>query len=250
MLDFRGRRALVTGSSRGLGAELARSLARRGAHVFVNYRSDDRAAETVHQEITADGGHATLVRANLVEPGEIRAMFSRISETGGLDFLIHNAALGSFKPVTSLRSNQWDLTLDVNARAFLVCAQEALPSMEGGGRMVAISSLGGTRVVPSYGAIGISKAALEALVRYLAVELAPQGIHVNGVVAGLLEPSESIRAHPLYHDLVRETRERAPSGRLCRPEEVARVVLFLCSPLSDGLCGQMIVADGGVSLVV
>ena len=249
MLDLHGRRALVTGASRGLGAELARSLAHRGAHVFINYRSDDLAADTVRREIEADGGRATLVRANLVDPAEIREMFGRISETGGLDCLIHNAALGSFKPVTSLRTNQWDLTLDVNARAFLVCAQEALSTMESGGRMVAVSSLGSTRVVPSYGAIGISKAALEALVRYLGVELASKGIHVNGVAAGLLEPSESIRSHPFYDDLARETRERSPTGKLSSPEEIARVVLFLCSPLSDGLCGQMIVVDGGVSLV-
>jgi enoyl-[acyl-carrier protein] reductase III len=250
MVDFQGRRALVTGASRGLGAELARSLARAGAHVFLNYRKNELAAEAVRLSIEADGGSAALLPANLIEPKEIRSMFAEISETGGLDFLIHNAALGSFKKVTSLRTNQWDLTLDVNARAFLICAQEALPRMQGGGRIVAVSSLGSTRVVPSYGAIGVSKAALESLVRYLAVELAPQGIHVNGVTAGLLEGSESVRSHPFYDDLIRQARKRSPNGQLCTPEEIARVVLFLCSPLSDGLQGQMIVADGGSSLVV
>ena len=246
--NFKGKRALVTGGSRGLGAAISQMLAASGAHVFMNYREDENSAQRTSQAISADGGSVSLIRANLLVPEEIRDMFGQISGSGGLDFLIHSAALGSFKPLVEVRPNQWDLTLNTNARALLLCVRQALPLMEGrDGRVVSLSSLGSQRYVPSYGAIGVAKAALESMTRYLAVELAPRRINVNAVSAGLVE-TESIRRHPDYDRLRSEALARSPRKRLPEPEGVARPVLFLCSPLADWISGQTLVVDGGASL--
>lgn len=247
-LDFAGRRALVTGGSRGVGNAIVRALARCGAEVFINYRQDDANAQKTVDEIRQSGGTATSVKANLIRPEEIRDMFTSVAQSGGLDILVHNAAFGSFKETFDVKPNQWDLTMSVNARALLICAQEAAPLMEGrSGKIVSISSLGSDRVVPNYGAIGVSKAALESLTRYLAVELAPRGINVNAVSAGVLE-SDSIRLHPGFEQLSARASNQTPIGRIATPEEIVGVVLFLCSPLSSWVAGQTIVADGGMSL--
>jgi enoyl-[acyl-carrier protein] reductase III len=245
-----GKTALITGGSRGIGAAIALALAQYGVEVWINYRENDAAATEVFDRIKEAGGSGSLLKANLLDVDQIRTMFARIAERGSLDFLIHSAALGSFKPVRKLRANQWDLSLNVNARAFVLCSQEAARLMGNrGGRIIGISSLGGARVMPEYGAIGISKAALEAATRYLAVELAQTGIRVNTVCGGLID-TKSIRLHPRAEEIVAEAKARTPAGRLGQPEDLANIVLFLCTPLSDWLCGQVIVADGGYSLVL
>ena len=248
-LDLSGKQALVTGGSRGIGAAIAQRLARAGAHVFIAYREDDDSARLTLGAIEAAGGSATLLQANLVNPAEIQSMFDVVGAQGALDVLVHCAALGSFKPTLSVRANQWDLTIAVNTKALLLCAQHASPLLERrGGKIVALSSMGGGRVVPSYGAIGVSKAAVESLVRYLGAELAPRGINVNAVAAGLIDTA-SIRRHPLHAEMEARTREVIPAGRLGTPHDVASVVLFLCSPLADWIVGQTIVADGGAGLL-
>lgn len=246
-VDLRGRHALVTGASRGLGAVIARTLAGAGAHVYLNFVRGNAAAAQLQEAIESAGGTATLAQANLASPEDIRRLFA---DTIGpdLDILIHNAALGSFKPAREVRANQWDLTMQVNARALLLLAQEAASRLEArSGRMIAVSSLGSTRVVPSYGAIGISKAALEATVRYLGVEFAPRGVKVNAVTASLLD-LPSVRQHPAFDTMAAATRARSPLGELGSPEALANVVLWLCSPLADGIAGQTIVVDGGASV--
>ncbi len=247
-LDLVGTRALVTGGSRGLGASISRRLAALGAHVFINYVRDDESARRTLDEIGAAGGSATLVKANLVHLADVDAMFELVASTGGLDILIHNAALGAFKKTLDVRANQWDLSMSVNARALLWCAQRAVPLMAGRrGKIVSISSLGSRRVLPSYGAIGVSKAALESLTQYLAAELAPQGINVNAVSAGLIAGT-SIERHPLRDALAARARDRTGLPPCADPNDVASVVVFLCSPLADWIVGQTIVADGGFSL--
>jgi enoyl-[acyl-carrier protein] reductase III len=245
--DLMGQRALVTGASRGIGAVIARRLAAAGAHVLVNYaRGESGARETVHA-IESAGGTAELAPGNLADSGALAAMMAPIAEAG-LDVLVHNAAIGSFKPFHAVRANQWDLTMNVNARALLLCAQAALPSLEArGGRIVAISSLGGRRVVPDYGAIGVSKAALEAATRYLASELAPRGVRVNAIAAGLVD-TDSVRRHPSYDAMARAAERRAPTRRLVTADAIADAVLFLCGPYSTDIVGHTLVVDGGASL--
>ena len=246
-IDLRGRRALVTGGSRGLGAVIARTLAARGAHVFVNYVRQEAAAQATVEAIVAAGGSAETVRADLARLEDVRALFAERIQPP-LDILVHNAAIGSFKPLHQVRANQWDLTMNVNARGLLLCVQEGLAHLsEARGRVIAVSSLGSARVVPAYGAIGVSKAALEAAVRYLASELTPRGILVNAVCGGLLD-LPSVRQHPQFDALAAETIRRTPAGRLGTAEEIANVVLLLCSPLAAWIVGQTIVVDGGASL--
>jgi enoyl-[acyl-carrier protein] reductase III len=245
--DFTGQRALITGGGRGIGAEIARRLAACGAHVTINYLHDEAAALKTAAAIEQAGGSATIAQANMVDPGAIAALTARLSAEG-VDIVIHNAALGSFKPLHKVKANQWDLTMNVNARALLLLAQGTLASLESRkGRIVSISSLGSVRVLPSYGAIGVSKAALESTTRYLASELAPRGIRVNAVVGGLLDTDAS-RLHPDFDALTEETLARTPIGRLIRTSDIADTVLFLCSPLAEAVVGQMIVVDGGAGL--
>jgi len=245
--DFRGQHALVTGASRGIGAAIAKRLAACGAHVTINYLHNETAARHTQQAIQAAGGSADLAQGNMIDPDAIAALTSQAS-SAGLDILVHYAALGSFKPLHKVKANQWDLTMNVNARALLLLAQGSLAALEARhGRIVSISSLGSVRVLPSYGAIGVSKAALESTTRYLASELGPRGIRVNAVVGGLVE-TEASRLHPDYETLARAAIARTPIGRLTSAEDMASAVLFLCSPLSAGIVGQMLVVDGGAGL--
>lgn len=245
--DLSGSRALVTGGTRGIGLAISSALARAGAHVTMGYRADAAVAERAVAAIRSAGGSASAVARNLASPDEVRALVDEACGEDGLGILVHNAALGSFKPALDVKPNQWDLTLSVNARALLLLVHAAAERMEAGGRVVAISSLGATRVVPAYGAIGVSKAALEALVRALAVELAPRGITVNAVSAGLVE-TDGVKAHPGFEALRAAALARSPSGRLTTPEEVAGAVLLLASPLAAGITGQVLVVDSGLSL--
>ena len=190
-----------------------------------------------------------LVPGNVGDAEFIPELFKKIGEkTKRLDAVIHNAALGVFKPVHQLRVKDWDISLDVNAKALLLLAQQALPFMKkSGGSILAVSSLGANRFTPNYGAIGISKAALENLVRYLAVELAAYKIRVNAVSGGLVE-TDSLKMFPDAEAMKKEFLKRTPGGRLGRHEDIADVVDFLLSPASGWLFGQTLVADGGYSL--
>jgi enoyl-[acyl-carrier protein] reductase III len=246
-IDFSGKTALVTGGTRGIGAAVAGALGAAGARLVLGYRSDAASAEGTRARLAARGADVTVVAANLAHPEEIRTL---VSHAPRIDVLVHAAALGSFKPLLETKANQFDLTMAVNARSFLLLAREAT---EGDGRMpngssiVALSSLGGARVVPEYGAIGASKAALESLVRSLAVELGPKGIRVNAVTAGLVDTA-SVRLHPRYAEMEAHAAASSPLGRIGTPEDAANAVLLLSSPLAGWITGQCLVADGGAGL--
>src|SRR5437899_3083051 len=167
---------------------------------------------------------------------------------GRLDILVSNAASGLLKDGLELSAKQWDWVLSTNARPLLLLAQEAAPLMPAGGRVVALSSLGSQRVIPGYVAIGVSRAALEALTRYLAVELGRQGITVNAVSAGAVE-TDVWHMIPDGAQALEAIRARTPGGRLVTPEAVADVVFFLASPAAQGIQGQVLTVDGGYSLL-
>jgi enoyl-[acyl-carrier protein] reductase III len=243
------REVLVTGGGRGIGRAVALRFADSGARVFVNFFVDREAAEKTARDVELRGGVAHLVQADLKEPGEITRMAGEVARVAGrLDVLVNNAASGVLKGPLALSPKQWDWVMNTNARPLLLCAQEAACLMSAGGRIVALTSLGSERVIPGYAAVGVSKAALEALTRYLAVELAPRGITVNAVSAGAVA-TDVWRAFPEGEALLEAARSRTPAGRLTSAEEVAEVVFFLASPAAQAIQGQVLVVDGGYSLL-
>jgi enoyl-[acyl-carrier protein] reductase III len=249
---LQGRVALITGSSRGIGRAIALELATWGADIVVNYLRKQSAAEEVVAEIRACGQRALAVKANVGDAADIEAMFDEVrSEFGCCDILVGNAASGVIRPITQVEDKHWDWTLDINARSILRCARQAAPLMEdqGWGRIIGITSFGSTRVFSEYGVIGISKATIEALIRYLAVELAPKGITANAVSPGIVE-TDALKFFPIdVEDTLQAAASRTPARRVTTPEDVAKVVAFLCSDDAAMIIGQTIVVDGGWSLL-
>ncbi|MGH3042879.1 MAG: enoyl-[acyl-carrier-protein] reductase FabL [Gaiellaceae bacterium] len=246
MAVFAGRSVLVTGGSRGIGREIALRFADLGASkVAISYLRNDSAAEETAGELRERGAEALLLRGNVGNPDKTVAF---IEELGTLDVLVSNAATGVIRPALELEERHWDWTLNANARAFLTLARHAAPRMQPGSSIVAISSLGSTRVLENYVLVGTSKAAVESLVRYLAVELSPRGIHVNAVSAGLVETG-ALEFFPNREEMLEWYRKRTPAGRLVEPRDVAEVVCFLASPAAGMIRGQTVVVDGGYSVV-
>ncbi len=243
-MSFAGAVILVTGGSRGIGKAIALHFAALGAaRVAIGYlRSDSAAAETA-KELEALGAEPVLVRGNVSS----QRVLDEVAALGPIDVLVHNAATGVIRPALETEDRHWDWTLGANARALLALARVAAPRMPPGSSIVGISSLGSQRVLENYTLVGTSKAALEALVRYLAVELAPRGINVNAVSAGVVETGAL--DHFPNRQAMLELGAQNPVGRLVSPEDVAAAVAFLCSPEAEMVRGQTLVVDGGYSLL-
>ena len=247
-MSLEGKLALVTGSGRGIGRAIALKLASQGADIIVNFFRRREAAEQTAKDIEALGVKAEVIRANVGDPAKLDEMFDMISNHFGyLDILVNNAASGVGRSVMDVDIKAWDWTMNINARAFLLCAQRAAKLMEGrGGKIISITSLGSSFVLPTYAVVGISKAALEALTRYLAIELAPKGICVNAVAASAVE-TEALKFY-IREGLMKDIRQATPAGRMVIPEDVANVVAFLCSEEAFMIRGQTIIVDGGTSI--
>ena len=236
---------LVTGGSRGIGRAIALRFAARGAkRIAIGYLRNDRAAEETAEELRAAGAEPILVRGNVTS----ERVLEEVEALGPLDVLVHNAATGVIRPALETEPKHWEWTLTANARALLDLARVTVPQMQSGSSIVGISSLGAQRVLENYALVGTSKAALESLVRYLAVELAPSGIRVNGVSAGVVE-TDALKHFPNREEMVEHSTKRTPVGRLVEPEDVADAVEFLCSPAAKMVCGQTLIVDGGFSLL-
>jgi enoyl-[acyl-carrier protein] reductase III len=253
---FAGKVALVTGSGRGIGRGIALRLADQGADLVINFYRNREPAEQTAEEIRQLGRRALVAKANVGDLDQLAQLYDSISaEYGRLDILIHNAASGYNRPAAEQKPRGWEWTMNINARSLLFGAQRAAELMEqvGGGAIVAISSLGSIRVLPDYVVVGASKAAIESLVRYLGVELAPKNITVNAVSPGLVE-TDALRHFSVFDEDGQAKIDRAtgltPSGRLWSVEDVAELGSFLCSPHATMICGQTITIDGGFSLTV
>ena len=243
-MSFDGASVLVTGGSRGIGREIALRFADEGAaRVAVGYMRNDKAAESMADELRERGAEPVLVRGNVASS----SVAAKVSELGPLDVLVHSAATGVIRPALETDDKHWDWTLAANARALLSLARAAAPSMPRGAAIVGISSLGSFRVLENYVLVGTSKAALESVVRYLGVELAPRGIRVNAVSGGVVE-TEALEHFPNKEEMLRAARGRTPAGRMVEPRDIADAVLFLCGPHSQMVCGQTLIVDGGFSL--
>ena len=245
---MKGKVALITGGTKGIGRATALALANRGCDVAVNYFKSRDAADRTVAELKALGVRAAAARGNVGREDHVERVFETVrKEFGRLDFLISNAASGPLKPALELGAQEFHDALDMSGRALLTLVQKALPMMPDGGRVVSLTSLGPRRYIQGYAAMASAKSVLEALTRYLAVELAPRGVRVNAVCAGFVD-TESLRGFPNFAEMEREGVARTPLGRLATPGDIASVVAWLCSDESAWITGQVVVADGGYSL--
>ena len=246
--DFAGKTVLITGGSRGIGKAIALEFAARGADIAFNYIRSHKAAADTQSEIEALGVRCLRVRAHLGDSTKVHELFAELKSTfGKLDVLVNNAASGVQRSATDLEEKHWDWTLNVNAKAPWLCSIEASKLMSDGGSIVNITSQGSSKVLPYYFSVGTSKAALESLTRYLAVELAPNNISVNAVSGGYVQTGAL--DHFPNRESMMEAGRSAPAGRMVTAEDIARVVAFLCTEDAAMIRGQVIVVDGGYTLL-
>lgn len=250
-LEMEKKVALVTGSSRGIGKVIATRLAEQGYDIVVNYaRSKSAALETASQ-LEKIGSNVLVVKSNVGKVSKIKEMFQQIDDHfGRLDIFVNNAASGVLRPLMELEENHWNWTMDINSKALLFCAQEAAKLMDknGSGKIVSLSSLGSIRVLENYTAVGVSKAALEALTRYLAIELAPKNIIANAVSGGVVD-TDALTHFPNREQLLSDAAKRTPAGRIVTPEDLTNAVMFLLSDNASMIRGQTLIVDGGISLL-
>ena len=237
--------AIVTGSSRGIGRAIAVRLARHGGTIVVNYLVNEDKAQQTAQLVEEAGGNAVVVQANVRDPKDLERLAGTLS---AYDALIHNAAIGVLKPYDKIRPNQWDLTLESSVKPFWLLTKLVGERLVSGGAMVGLSSLGSRKHVPGYAAMGAAKGALEALTRQLAVELAPRRIRVNTVCGGLVN-TDALDYFPDRDVMVATANEYTPLGRIGEPEDIAKAVELLLLPQASWITGQILVADGGWSLL-
>jgi len=251
MSQFADKVALITGASRGIGRATALVLAERGADVVVHYKRGEAAAKEVVEQVLALGRRGISVQADIEQPEEIRRMFEQVGERFGvLDIFVANAAATAFRKVLDLKPHHLARTYQISVFGFVQAAQEAARLMAGRrGKIVTVSSFPTLRYLPNYAALGSAKAALETLTRYLAVELAPLGITVNGVSPGLVETDSSrTYAGEDFERFQRDIVESTPKGRSGTPDDIARVIAFLCSDDAEWIVGQTIMVDGGMTI--
>lgn len=251
-MRFDNKVALITGSGRGIGRAIALRLASEGADIAINYFRNRAPAEDTAEAVRAHGRKAIVVKANIGELDELSQMFDQVDRAfNGLDIYISNAASGYNRPVLEQKPRGWEWTMNINARSLLFGAQHAAPLMQkrGGGCIVSLSSPGSEYFLPGYVVVGASKAAIESLTRYLAVELASLGIRVNAVSPGLVETEALLHFDTMQDEtVIPRTIAATPAGRLVTPEDVAHVVAFLCSTEASMIRGQTLLIDGGYAL--
>ena len=234
---------LVTGGSRGIGRAICLELAAPGRRILVNYLRNEAAAQETAVAVTRRGAEALVVQGNVRSEDDLKLLASSFDR---VDLLVHNAAVGALRAHDAMRTTHWDLTLESSLRPFWLLTK--LAPLADGASVIGVSSLGSRRFTPGYAAMGASKAGMEALTRQLAVELSPRGIRVNTVCGGLIE-TETLDYFPDKAELVDFAVQRTPMGRLGQPEDLARVVAFLASEAAGWITGQVIVADGGFSVL-
>lgn len=234
---------LVTGGSRGIGRAICLELAAPGRRILVNYLRNEEAAEHTATMVRERGAEALVVQGNVRSEDDLKVLANAFDS---VDVLVHNAAVGALRPYDKIRSNHWDLTLESSLRPFWLLTK--LVNLSEGASVIGVSSLGSRRFTPGYAAMGAAKAGMEALTRQLSVELSPRKVRVNTVCGGLIE-TDTLEYFPNKDEMIEFAVQRTPMGRLGQPEDLARVVAFLASEAAEWITGQVIVADGGFSVL-
>jgi enoyl-[acyl-carrier protein] reductase III len=247
---FAGKVALVTGGTRGIGKAIALAFAREGTDVVINYSRSKADADATVAEIAALGVRAEALQCDVGDRDAVFEMVKTVGERyGRIDMLINSAARGLERPRAAIDSLPKHLkhTMDVNLFGPWFASQAAVKYMTDGGAIINLLSPGSDRYLAKYAPVGVSKGALESLTYYLAVELAPRGIRVNAVSAGLVEGTDGVRV--MDGELVDGYGSKIPAGRHVHPEDVASAVTFLASPAASMIVGQVLLVDGGYSLL-
>ncbi len=245
-----GKIALVTGGTRGIGKAISMRLAQDGADIILNFKSDATTAEETAAEIRALGRKVWVFQADMRDDKAIRGLTKTIKdEVGQLDILVHNAAFGTMGSILRMGLFSWRAAMDINVTALLLLSQQLAPLLQenDGGHIIGLSSIGADMTFSEYANIGVSKAAMEALCRYLAYELAPLGIHTNAVSAGPIQ-TRAIDWFKYPHAVHNYATTKSPLSRMGTPGDLCGIVSFLCTPDADWILGQTIRADGGISM--
>lgn len=247
---FSGKVALITGGARGIGKATARKLASNGANIAIVYFNSSDEAEKLVSELTSEFGvQAKAYQANVADEASVKEMFQAFRQDfSRLDYLISNAASGVLKPTLSMSTKHWRWCLETNALALNHLTRAGMDMLQTGGRVIALSSLGAERAIPNYGFIGASKAALEALVRSLAIELAPYGVTANTVSAGVVD-TDALKHFPNREQLLDAYQAHALSDRALETSDVADAVYLLCLPEAQMINAHTLFVDAGYSRV-
>jgi len=244
-----GKVALITGGARGIGRATALKLASQGCSVAINYYNSSDEAEILCTELRALGVEAMSVQANVADAASVGELVDAVREKlGRIDILVNNAASGVLKPALEMTTKHWRWCMETNALALNHLVQKAHPLMQPGSRVIALSSSGSVRAIPNYAFIGASKAALESLVRHLSIELAPMGISINTVSAGVVD-TDALKHFPNREQLLDKYQAESLAGRPLTPEDVANAVYLLCLPEAEMIKGQTLIVDAGYSVI-
>lgn len=248
--DMLDKSVIITGGSRGMGKCLAVKLGAQQARVVVNYRRDKEAALETVSEVEAAGGTAVAIQADVANTDAVESLVQQsVEHFGRIDVVVANAAASAFKPLSQIHGRHVEKTMSLTVQGFLDLVRISTPHMPRGGRVMAVSGWDSFRALPGHGLLGAAKAAMETIVKYLAIELAREGITAVGVCPGPID-TDSFRyyAGDAWDDYARQWLAQTPSGAYPTPDEVADVMAYLISPQATAINGQTIVVDGGLSL--